>query len=76
MNAATDELRQAMADGNREYESKFGFIYIVCATGKTAGQMLEILHRRLDNDRGAELAEAAEQQRQIMQLRLGKWLAP
>ncbi len=76
MNAAGDELRRAMAEGNREYESKFGFIYIVCATGKTAEQMLELLQRRLQNDRETELAEASEQQRQIMQLRLGKWLAP
>jgi OHCU decarboxylase len=76
MNTATDELRRAMADGNREYESRFGFIYIVCATGKTAEQMLELLQRRLNNDRDTELAEASEQQRQIMRLRLGKWLAP
>jgi OHCU decarboxylase len=75
MNTATDELRRAMAEGNREYESKFGFIYIVCATGKTAEQMLELLQCRVNNDRDTELAEASEQQRQIMQLRLRKWLA-
>jgi OHCU decarboxylase len=75
MSAASDELRKAMAEGNREYESKFGFIYIVCATGKGAEQMLELLQRRLGNDRETELKEASEQQRQIMQLRLRKWLA-
>jgi 2-oxo-4-hydroxy-4-carboxy--5-ureidoimidazoline (OHCU) decarboxylase len=46
----------------------------VCATGKSAVEMLAILSRRLARDRMAELKEAAEQQRQIMQIRLGKWL--
>ena len=59
---------------NAEYEEKFGFTYIVCATGKTADEMLAILKRRLTNDRATELREAAEQQRQITQIRLGKWL--
>ena len=63
-----------LADGNARYEQVFGFTYIVCATGKTADEMLTILKRRLANDRSAELREAAEQQRQIMQIRLGKWL--
>jgi OHCU decarboxylase len=63
-----------LEDGNAQYESRFGFTYIVCATGKSAEEMLAILRRRLKNERGAELREAAEQQRQIMQIRLGKWL--
>ena len=63
-----------LAEGNRVYEERFGFTYIVCATGKTAEEMLAILQRRLTNSRDAELREAAEQQRQIMQIRLGKWL--
>ncbi len=63
-----------LADGNAEYEQKFGFTYIVCATGKTADEMLAILKGRLMNDRATELREAAEQQRQITQIRLGKWL--
>jgi 2-oxo-4-hydroxy-4-carboxy-5-ureidoimidazoline decarboxylase len=46
----------------------------VCATGKSAEEMLTILNRRLGATREAELREAAEQQRQIMQIRLGKWL--
>lgn len=71
--ASNDVLRK-MAGGNALYEQRFGFTYIVCATGKSADQMLAILERRLANDRMAELKEAAEQQRQIMQLRLGKWL--
>ena len=63
-----------LAEGNGEYEAKFGFTYIVCATGKTADEMLAILKRRLTNDRVTELRNATEQQRQITQVRLGKWL--
>jgi OHCU decarboxylase len=63
-----------LAAGNHLYEQTFGFTYIVCATGKTADEMLTILEQRLSNDRDKELAEAAEQQRQITQLRLRKWL--
>jgi 2-oxo-4-hydroxy-4-carboxy-5-ureidoimidazoline decarboxylase len=63
-----------LAEGNRLYEERFGFTYIVCATGKNADEMLAILKRRLASSRDAELREAAEQQRQIMQIRLGKWL--
>jgi 2-oxo-4-hydroxy-4-carboxy--5-ureidoimidazoline (OHCU) decarboxylase len=63
-----------LAAGNAEYERRFGFTYIVCATGRSAEEMLGILTRRLKNDRAAELIEAAEQQRQILQIRLGKWL--
>ncbi len=73
--SATNELILAeLAEGNRLYEQRFGFTYIVCATGKSAVEMLTILKRRLERNRQAELHEAAEQQRQIMQIRLGKWL--
>ena len=63
-----------IAEGNARYEELFGFTYIVCATGKTAEEMLAILNRRLASNRESELREAAEQQRQITQIRLGKWL--
>ena len=63
-----------LASGNALYEQRFGFTYIVCATGKSAEEMLSILNRRLKSDRVTELREAAEQQRQITQIRLGKWL--
>ena len=72
--AASDDVVAELAEGNRLYEERFGFTYIVCATGKSAGEMLAILKRRLQSNRDAELREAAEQQRQIMQIRLGKWL--
>jgi len=71
---AAERVLAELAEGNARYEQRFGFTYIVCATGKSADEMLEILNRRLGSDRITELREAAEQQRQITQIRLGKWL--
>jgi 2-oxo-4-hydroxy-4-carboxy-5-ureidoimidazoline decarboxylase len=71
---AGDSARVALAEGNQAYEKKFDRIFIVCANGKPPSEILEILQRRLDNDDEAELLEAAEQQRQITQMRLRKWL--
>jgi 2-oxo-4-hydroxy-4-carboxy-5-ureidoimidazoline decarboxylase len=68
-------LQQALAEGNRQYEQKFHRIFIICATGKSAGEILANLRQRLNNDDATELREAAEQQRQITQIRLRKWLA-
>ena len=48
--SADDETRQQLAAANREYESRFGHIYIVCATGKTADEMLSLCRERLSND--------------------------
>jgi OHCU decarboxylase len=73
-NFASDSVLAEIAEGNQRYEELFGFTYIVCATGKSAEEMLAILKRRLQSTRETELREAAEQQRQIMQIRLGKWL--
>ena len=70
-----EAIKRSLAEANREYDTKFGRIFIVCATGKSAAQMLAILRQRLHNDPATELREAAEQQRQITQLRLRKWLA-
>jgi 2-oxo-4-hydroxy-4-carboxy-5-ureidoimidazoline decarboxylase len=67
-------VKANLAEGNREYEQRFNRIFVVCATGKSASEILEILRRRLKNDDETELYEAAEQQRQIMQIRLRKWL--
>jgi OHCU decarboxylase len=61
---------EELARLNREYEARFGFIYIVCATGKSAEEMLTLLRRRIPNDPAQEIAIAAEEQRLIMQLRL------
>jgi 2-oxo-4-hydroxy-4-carboxy-5-ureidoimidazoline decarboxylase len=72
--AANEPVLAELAEGNALYEQRFGLTYIVCATGKSAEEMLRILKRRLAGNRESELREAAEQQRQIMQMRLGKWL--
>ncbi len=73
--AADEAVKMALKWGNREYEQKFGRIFIVCATGKSASEILEILRRRLHNDDATELQLAAEEQRQIMHIRMKKWLA-
>jgi 2-oxo-4-hydroxy-4-carboxy-5-ureidoimidazoline decarboxylase len=73
--AADEAVKMALKWGNREYEQKFGRIFIVCATGKSANEILEILRRRLHNDDATELQLAAEEQRQIMHIRMKKWLA-
>ena len=71
----TPDIATQLAAANRAYEAKFHRIFIVCATGKSAEAMLAILNHRLSNDPATELSEAAEQQRQITQIRLRKWLA-
>jgi 2-oxo-4-hydroxy-4-carboxy-5-ureidoimidazoline decarboxylase len=71
----TTDTQSALAAANRAYEEKFNRIFIVCATGKSAEEMLLILQHRLSNNPSTELREAAEQQRQITQIRLRKWLA-
>jgi OHCU decarboxylase len=74
MSGSTDDVRQALAKVNRDYEQRFGYIYIVCATGKSAEEMLRIAESRLRNDPDTELRVAAEEQRKITQLRLQKLL--
>jgi 2-oxo-4-hydroxy-4-carboxy-5-ureidoimidazoline decarboxylase len=69
-----ESARLALEGANRRYEQKFGRIFIVCATGKTSAEMLAILEARMKNDAATELREAAEQQRQITQRRLHRWL--
>jgi hydroxyisourate hydrolase len=71
---ADADARRRLAEGNGQYEARFGYIFIVCATGKSVEQMLEILEARLKNDPHEELRIAAEEQRQITRLRLGKLL--
>jgi len=72
--SASGDVRDRLAQLNREYQARFGYIFIVCATGKTADEMLAMLERRVSNDPAAELAIAAEEQRKITQLRLVKLL--
>ena len=61
-----------LREGNRAYRERFGHIFIVCAAGKSGGEMLALLERRMRNNPHDELSEAAEQQRQITRLRLAK----
>jgi len=72
-NASVD-VRDRLAASNRDYEARFGYIFIVCATGKSAGEMLALLDERLTNDPDEELHIAAEEQRKITRLRLAKLL--
>jgi 2-oxo-4-hydroxy-4-carboxy-5-ureidoimidazoline decarboxylase len=67
-------LKAALAEGNREYERRFGRIFIVCATGKSPQEILHILQRRLQNNEAAELLASAAEQQEITQIRLRKWL--
>jgi 2-oxo-4-hydroxy-4-carboxy-5-ureidoimidazoline decarboxylase len=71
---ATEDVKLALAEGNRAYEERFHRIFIACAAGKSAAEILEILLRRMRNDETTELLEAGEQQRKIAHLRLKQWL--
>ena len=73
--SAATSLREKLGEINRAYEKKFGHIYIVCASGKSADEMLQIAQERLHNDPSTELRIAADEQRKIMELRLRKLFA-
>lgn len=76
MNAASEEILDALARGNRDYEARFGHIFIVCATGKGAGELLSLLQARLRNDPEIERRLAAAEQAKITRLRLERLLSP
>jgi 2-oxo-4-hydroxy-4-carboxy-5-ureidoimidazoline decarboxylase len=67
---ASDRVLRALAQGNADYERRFGHIFIVCASGKSADEMLAILDQRLSNDPDVELRIAAGEQRKITRLRI------
>jgi OHCU decarboxylase len=69
--ASADQLEE-LARLNRDYQRRFGYIFIVCATGKTTDEMLAALNERLQNPPEVEIHIAVEQQRQITRLRLLK----
>ncbi|HWZ26735.1 MAG TPA: 2-oxo-4-hydroxy-4-carboxy-5-ureidoimidazoline decarboxylase [Verrucomicrobiae bacterium] len=73
--AAGSDVIAALAEGNRAYEQRFNRIFIACAAGKSAQAILDILQWRMRNDEQTELQESAEQQRQITNLRLKKWIS-
>jgi len=74
VNTASAETSNALATLNRAYEHRFGYIFIICATGKTPGEMLAALRERLEHDTSEELPIAAAEQSKITELRLKKLL--
>jgi len=74
VNTATETTLAQLKQLNDDYHEKFGFIFIVCATGKTASQMLAILSQRIVNQRSEEIINAAEEQRKILQIRIEKMI--
>lgn len=71
---ASEETFHALAEANKLYEEKFGYIFIVCATGKSAEEMLGLLHIRLQNKPEEEIKIAADEQNSITKLRIEKLL--
>ena len=72
VSSAAPETLQSLADLNRQYEERFGYIYIVCAADKSSEEMLAILRARLENPADQELHNAAAEQAKITHLRLKK----
>lgn len=72
--AASPATLEALAEGNRAYEEKFGYIFIVFASGRSADEMLLLLRQRMGNDPETELRNAAQEQMKIMRLRLERLL--
>jgi 2-oxo-4-hydroxy-4-carboxy-5-ureidoimidazoline decarboxylase len=75
LEGAGDAVRRALAEVNREYEARFGYVYLVCATGKSGAELLALARERLGHDPERELVVAAREQQKIMRLRLEKLLA-
>lgn len=69
-----DSARARLAQLNRDYEARFGHVFIVCATGRSGAEMQATLERRMENNPDDELRQAAEEQRRITRLRLEKLL--
>lgn len=74
MDTASDDIINKLAKGNTDYETKFGYIFIVCATGKSAKEMHDLLEIRLNNEPEQELKIAMGEQNKITHLRLEKLL--
>jgi 2-oxo-4-hydroxy-4-carboxy--5-ureidoimidazoline (OHCU) decarboxylase len=68
--AASDDVLNRLAEGNRRYRERFGYTFIVRATGRSTTEMLRLLEERLENDPSVEIGVAAEEQAQITALRL------
>jgi 2-oxo-4-hydroxy-4-carboxy-5-ureidoimidazoline decarboxylase len=72
INKASEQVLQSLAEGNKSYEEKFGYIFIVCATGRSPEEMLGMLTARLHNSPEDEIKIAMEEQNKITKLRLEK----
>ncbi len=72
--SASQNVLEDLAEGNRLYEEKFGYIFIICATGKSAGEMLDSLNARLPNAPETEIRIAMQEQGKITRIRLEKLL--
>ena len=72
--AASDEVRQGLADGNVAYEQRFGHIFLICASGLSGLQMLDQLRARLEHDEEAERTVVRDELRKITRLRMTKAL--
>ena len=70
VSGSSEELLNALIEGNRRYEARFGYIFIVCASGKSAEEMLDLLRARVSNQPSVELRVAAEEHAKICELRL------
>ena len=75
VNIATQTILQELKNSNDEYERKFGYIFIVCASGKSAEEMLNILKWRINNSPEEEIKIAAAEQNKITHLRIDKLFA-
>lgn len=74
INTASPQTIEALMEANKKYEEKFGYVFIVCATGKSANEMLTILETRLQNNPEVEMEIAADEQNKITKLRIEKLL--
>ena len=72
VNSADEATLVALAEGNETYEQRFGYLFVVCATGKSAAEMLALLQERLGNEADEEFTIACGEQRKITHLRLDK----
>ena len=68
--SSDDRVKHQLADAQHEYEARFGYIFLICASGKSSEEILAALRARMSNDPNTELRVAAEEQRQITRLRL------
>ncbi|WP_250558163.1 2-oxo-4-hydroxy-4-carboxy-5-ureidoimidazoline decarboxylase [Pseudonocardia lacus] len=72
--AAPDAVKAALVEGNREYEARFGHVYLVCADGRPAEELLAVLRSRLGNDPATERAVLRAELAKINRIRLGRML--